>query len=349
VAQRFLGEVDLADDVRQACVQMVQTFHTTTQTSKEKFLAEQKRYYYVTPTSYLELINSFKRLLGIKRHEIMSLKEKYSNGYTCLVNTEQNVSKLEEQLEEKKPVLIETSKKVDEQAAIVETETLEAEKVREVVDADASVAQAAADKTQAIKDDCEKDLEAAMPALKAAGKALENITKKDITELKTIQKFHDDVYMVLSAVCILMDVAPENKMDPATQKKKKDFTGPAKLMMIKPSFLNDLQTYDRENIAEDFIKKLQPVLSEPNFNEAHLKGVNAVAANLACWVIAMDKFYAVNLVVKPKKAQLAVAQEEFAKVNAALDIKKAELKKVQDRVDALRRQLKEAQDEKQRL
>jgi dynein heavy chain, axonemal len=140
-----------------------------------------------------------------------------------------------------------------------------------------------------------------MPALRAAAKALENITKKDITELKTIQKFHPDVYMVLSAVCILMKKDPENKMNPETQKKQKDYTGPAKLMMVQPSFLSDLQTYNKEGLEADTIKKLQPLLSEVNFNETHLKGVNSVAANLASWVMAMDKFYNVNLVVKPKK------------------------------------------------
>jgi hypothetical protein len=51
----------------------------------------------------------------------------------------------------------------------------------------------------------------------------------------------------------------------------------------------------------------------------------------------MDKFYNVNLIVVPKKAQLAVAEAEFNEVNAKLSIKKAELKKVQDQVDALRK------------
>jgi hypothetical protein len=54
-----------------------------------------------------------------------------------------------------KPKLIEKSAEVDAQAAVVEKETIEAEKVREVVDAEASVAQKAADKTEGIKNDCQ--------------------------------------------------------------------------------------------------------------------------------------------------------------------------------------------------
>ena len=70
VAEQFLADVDLDSDVRSSCVFMVQNFHTSTQIQAAKFLKMQKRNYYVTPTSYLELINSFKRLLGEKRKEV---------------------------------------------------------------------------------------------------------------------------------------------------------------------------------------------------------------------------------------------------------------------------------------
>jgi dynein heavy chain len=64
----------------------------------------------VTPTSYLELINTFKKLLKEKRDEIMALKNRYSNGYDCLIRTESSVSKMQKELEDLKPKLIETSK-----------------------------------------------------------------------------------------------------------------------------------------------------------------------------------------------------------------------------------------------
>lgn len=46
----------------------------------------------MTPTSYLELIGTFKVLLGQKRAEIQNLKDRYSNGYDCLIKTEGSVS-----------------------------------------------------------------------------------------------------------------------------------------------------------------------------------------------------------------------------------------------------------------
>ena len=58
----------------------------------------------------------------------------------------------------------------------------------------------------------------------------------------------------------------------------------------------------------------------------HLKGINAVAASLCAWLLAMDKYYRVSLVVKPKKESLAVAEKEYAELNAALNEKKENLR-----------------------
>jgi dynein heavy chain len=88
VAQKFLSEIEMAHAVRQSCVSMVQTFHTTTQAAATKFETLLGRVYYVTPTSYLELINTFKSLLAEKRKEINNLKDRYGNGYDCLISTE---------------------------------------------------------------------------------------------------------------------------------------------------------------------------------------------------------------------------------------------------------------------
>ena len=45
-----------------------------------RFVTELGRYNYVTPTSYLELISSFKSLIGKKRGEILKLKKRYEVG-----------------------------------------------------------------------------------------------------------------------------------------------------------------------------------------------------------------------------------------------------------------------------
>lgn len=45
-------------------------FHEDVQQLSARFLAEQKRHYYVTPTSYLELLGSYKKLLARRQEEV---------------------------------------------------------------------------------------------------------------------------------------------------------------------------------------------------------------------------------------------------------------------------------------
>lgn len=216
VALRFLSDVEMEQQVRNSCVQLVQTFHETTAQGAIRFKNELRRHYYVTPTSYLELITTFKTILKEKREEVMGLKNRYENGFSCLISTEANVSKMQKELEDLQPKLIEASKETEIKEKLVEGEAVAAEKIRVVVAADEAVAAKAAGEANAIKEDCERELADAMPILNSASKALDCITKNDITDAKKMLKPPEDQRMVLSAVCVLMGLKPESKVDPET-------------------------------------------------------------------------------------------------------------------------------------
>lgn len=57
----------MTDVERNAAIIMCQYFHTSTQELSEEFYLRLKRQTYVTPTSYLELITTFKTLLHAQR------------------------------------------------------------------------------------------------------------------------------------------------------------------------------------------------------------------------------------------------------------------------------------------
>jgi dynein heavy chain len=67
VSTHFLADVELTEKERGACITMFQRFHTSTQNLSVDFLRRLGRHNYVTPASYLELINTFKDLLNKKR------------------------------------------------------------------------------------------------------------------------------------------------------------------------------------------------------------------------------------------------------------------------------------------
>jgi dynein heavy chain, axonemal len=69
---------------------------------------------------------------------------------------------------------------------VIAMETAEADKVKTVVSKEEAVASEEAANVQAIKSDCEADLAEAMPVLERALKALNTLTKNDITEVKVL-------------------------------------------------------------------------------------------------------------------------------------------------------------------
>ena len=80
VANKFLEEVELEDSVRLETVVMCKHFHLSVRVMSERYYAELLRYNYVTPTSYLELILTFKKLLSLKRDDIQMLRNRYVTG-----------------------------------------------------------------------------------------------------------------------------------------------------------------------------------------------------------------------------------------------------------------------------
>lgn len=82
VATRFLRDIELSDLERDTAIKLCQVFHIDTQELTKQFLLRLKRFNYVTPTAYLELINMFKSLLSKKRQWVLRLQLFVSSVFT---------------------------------------------------------------------------------------------------------------------------------------------------------------------------------------------------------------------------------------------------------------------------
>lgn len=109
VAHKFLDELDLNDLFKVQAVQMCKLFHQTSIKLSQRYFEEHQRVNYVTPTSYLELIKTFKELLDKKRFEILSLKERYANGAERLLTSEKSIITMQKLLSSLQPKMIKTS------------------------------------------------------------------------------------------------------------------------------------------------------------------------------------------------------------------------------------------------
>jgi len=350
VASNFLSNLNgVEDKVVAALPDLCVLFHESVHKLSARFLAEQRRHYYVTPTSYLELLMSYKTLLAKRQDVVMTAKKRYEVGLEKLQTTEESVGKMQEDLIALQPQLVQSSKETDEAMVVIAHETAEADKVKIVVSADEAKASEEAAAVKAIKDECEADLAVAMPMLEAALKALDTLTKNDIVEVKGMKSPPALVKLVLEAVCILKNVKPIRTKDKDSGKMVDDYWEASKLMMNDSDFLNSLRSYDKDNIDPKIIARIKPYIDNPDFLPEKILQASKAAYGLCCWARAMEAYDRVAKVVAPKRARLAEAEGELAIVMTALRKKQAELKAVLDKLAALDADLAEKRDRKERL
>ena len=335
VAQRIfdsqaaqLGIGEYIDSLSNMCNKM----HRTVEIETSNYYAELKRFNYTTPTSYLELIKLYVDILKKQQGKISTDERRYRIGLDKLKETEEIVAKLEASLTEMQPVLAKAAeetaillvqvtadqKAADAQAAIVEVDVAEANKVA------ASV--------KIIKDDCQTDLDEAMPAYESAVKALNALDKKSITEMKAFNNPPEMVKFTLEAVCILLDIKPD--------------WGEAKKLMSQMDFMEQLKNYDKDNIPKKIMSKVIKYFNDPRFLPDEIKKQSSAAMCLCMWVRAMVVYDKVAKGIEPKKAALKEAEDQLAVVMSELAVKQHALQEVLDRVASLQKMLSETQAKK---
>ncbi|KAK9537950.1 hypothetical protein VZT92_005520 [Zoarces viviparus] len=351
VACRFLGEIEMTDESREGCINMCKSFHTSTIELSIRFMTELQRHNYVTPTSYLELISTFKTLLTTKRTEVMKLKHRYEVGLEKLESAANQVAQMQIKLEALKPQLAVASTEVDAMMEIIEHESVEVANTEKVVKVDEAVANEQAMAATAIKDECDSDLAEAMPILESALAALNTLTSQDITLVKSMKSPPPGVKLVMEAICILKGIKPERTPDPSgSGKKVEDFWGPAKKLLADMKFLTSLHEYDKDNIPPNYIAIIRnKYITNPDFVPEKIRTASAAAEGLCKWVCAMEQYDKGAKVVAPKKEKLAKAEEELSLAMNSLRKKQADLKEVQDKLTKLQDTLQYNKDQKKHL
>ncbi|XP_031730848.1 dynein heavy chain 7, axonemal isoform X1 [Anarrhichthys ocellatus] len=348
VACRFLGDIEMTDETREGCINMCKSFHTSTIELSVRFMTELQRHNYVTPTSYLELISTFKALLKTKRTEVMKLKHRYEVGLEKLESAADQVATMQIELEALQPQLRVASKEVDEMMVVIEHESVEVANTEKVVKVDEALANEQAMAAKAIKDECDADLAEAMPILESALSALNTLTNQDITVVKSMKSPPPGVKLVMEAICILKGIKPDRIPDPSgSGKKVEDFWGPAKKLLGDMRFLQSLHEYDKDNIPPNFIAIIRnKYITNPDFVPEKIRTASNAAEGMCKWVCAMDKYDKVAKVVAPKKEKLAQAEGELKVAMGSLQKKQAALKEVQDKLAKLQDTLEDNKDKK---
>ncbi|XP_060766195.1 dynein axonemal heavy chain 1 [Neoarius graeffei] len=339
VAASFLSELpelEAGPDTLRGMTAMCVEIHQMVAHKCEQYRVELSRYNYITPKSYLELLGIFSALIGQKKQELNSARQRMKAGLDKLLSTAEDVSKMQEELESMRPLLEEAAKDTEVTMEQIKQDTLVAEETRVAVQAEEAKASEKASIASAFAEDAQQNLDKALPALDSALASLKSLNKNDVTEVRAMQRPPQGVKLVIEAVCILKGIKPKKVPGEKPGTKVDDYWEPGKGLLQDPGkFLDSLLKFDKDNIPDAVIKMLQPYIDNEEFQPASIAKVSRACTSICLWVRAMHGYHFVARAVEPIRQALALAQEDLATTQAILKEAKEKLDAVEEGIAAL--------------
>lgn len=345
VANRFVADIEVpTEELKGALAEHMSFVHLSVGEANVQFRDAERRHNYTTPTSYLELINFYKTLLGSKQMKINKQIESLEQGLETMAQTTEQVEGLQVELEAAMKVVAIEKEKTDELIEIVGKETEAAEAEEAVATETAAITADAKAKAEAEKEKANQELKEAIPAMEAAKAAVDCLSKPSIQEMKALG----------SPPAAVLDVAKALLM--VLKKEKKNYQwGNAQKMMGNPGqFLADVQAYNANEIDEWILKGLEPILSQDGFNQKDMEKKSVAASYLCAWLVNIVKYNTIYKKVKPlmdaSEAAEALAnqkQEEQKVVDERVRVVKERVAELNQKLDDAKLQKQAVEDDAQ--
>ncbi|KAG8347796.1 putative Dynein heavy chain N terminal region 2 domain1 [Trypanosoma vivax] len=354
VASRFLSRVDLTTQERAAVEEMFVSYQKQVRELGQVYFEEMRQYTYVTPTSYLDLLSTFARLLGEKRAELTAMMHRYANGLTQLKKTEDQVEVMQQELALMRPQLANKQLETDELIKQVEQESKAAEEQRALVAVDEAAANEQAAAAKEIKDASQKKVDEAQPLVEQAQRAVLDLDPKALQEIKALKTPPQGVKYVIEVLCTLLggQYKPKPVRDPISGSVVVPYWEHAKVTLLTGEFKNILltaypvivDTAPKEQI-EEVVKKM----TSDMFKNENIKKTSVALLGVATYIRAVVEYYKQNKIIKPLLAQAAAAQQEYDLAMESLNKKKEELRVVNEKLASLTSHLDSVKKDKQDL
>ena len=360
VAKHLLKETELETSMVNQIAKLFVGMHSNIIDMSRKYLSEYKKYFYVTPKTYLELIDCFRRSLRNNIDDNKNNIDRYVNGLDKLLAAKEEVEAKKKELEILQPKLKQAYKDTDALIATVKEEQEVADKKKVECEAEEVKCNEQRDKANILKDECQREVDKLEPILMEALKNLEGVKRADIDFIKSTKIPSEALKLLFKALCILYGLKEGKKVklkkDPNDQFKKIPdyFEAARKYVMNNPNvMLKNLKSYKEEKITDmdpTIIKKWKVMIdTESNFTEAAISRSSGPAGKIYNWILCIIEVFEKLLLIIPKRESRDLAQESLDRAEALLKQTKDNLQAIIDKIASLKQQLKEAQDNKAHL
>ena len=340
VATRFINDIDTIDpEILENIAHNMAEAHLCVVTISDKYKEQERRFNYVTPKSFLELISFYKSLYSQKTAGLQKLIDRLDIGLSTLKKTAEDVSELQVDLDH-------TMVKVDEKRKGTEIllenmgkQRAEAEVFQESASEEAKKAGKASSEAQAIEEKAEGELAEAKPAMDAANDAVNCLDKASLGELKGFANPPNGVDVVMKAVLMMLEGEFKNHSWDRAKKMMKDLGG----------FLERLKSFDAEGMDDHLVNKLRPITENPVMAFDVMKKKSTAAANLSNWACNVYRYNRIYVKVKPLMDSLEEARKKKAAAESSLAGAQKIVAEINKKLGGLREELMAATQEKAKV
>jgi len=190
------------DNCLEGLVQSFKFIHKKVEHVSKVYSNEMRRNVYLTPTSYLELLNMYQKILREKRREINQGIQRFENGLEVLRSAGLEVEQMQKKIEQEAPLLKEHKKNTDELLKNIEIEKAKSEiEQREATELE--------DNAKKVDEECsayvmkvQEELKKLEPLITQALKAISNVKKDDLFEQADYKTLNRPVENMLEALLI---------------------------------------------------------------------------------------------------------------------------------------------------
>jgi len=259
---------------------------------------------YLSPRDYLALIHNFVSNLNNLREKVEDEQLHVNAGLSKLRETQENVAELKGALGLKKTELRDKENLANQKLQQMVGDQNEAEKRKEEADKMRIAVDAQSEKITIRKEQVQRDLDGAEPALKSAQSAVKGIRKRELDEVRNLLRPPKYVQLTLECVAIMLG---EKSLEWVNVKK----------IISKSDFIPSILGFAVDKLTSRQVKTIQDKYLDGN---DELTYESVMRSSKACgplykWAESQIKYFTVFTRVKPLREEVDKLEKEAEVAN----------------------------------